>query len=153
MLTQVVSAQQFRVGIIKYKTAEGVKESYQPLFQYIANQLGERLILDIITDESLAYKLNQGDYDLGIFTPFPYLEARQDYPDFEVFASHIVHGQKTYQGGIVVRRESGIETLGDLAGKQFCSSKRHLHQVSNILRVVSLNTTSCWILLVEEANS
>ncbi|MEM7374322.1 MAG: PhnD/SsuA/transferrin family substrate-binding protein [Bacteroidota bacterium] len=113
-----------RVGVIKYKTTDAVEKTYKPLFTYVAEKLGKRLDFEIITDSSLAFRLHENEFDIGVFTPFPYLSAKQDFSDLEVFGSHVVQGQKSYRGGILVKKGSGIKTLGDLKGKRFSFVKK-----------------------------
>lgn len=121
--TLIGSAQEkntkFRVAVIKYKTKEKVIETYTPFVNYIAGELGLKPELTVITDESLAYDLNEGKYDLGVFPPFPYLKAKIDFPELHVFASHIVSGQKKYEGAIMVLKSSGIESFSGLKGTKF----------------------------------
>lgn len=113
-----------RVGVIKYKTEKAVDQSYRPLFEYVADKLGTQLEFEIVTDSSLAFDLHENQFDIGVFTPFPYLEAKQDFPDLEVFASHVVDGDTSYTGAILVKKGSGIQTLGDLKGKRFSFVKK-----------------------------
>ena len=73
--------------------------------------------------EELAFRLSRGEFDLGIFKPFPYLQARLDHPELVVFATHLIEGAPTYMGAILVRRDSGIETLNDLRGRTVVFTK------------------------------
>ena len=83
-----------RVGVIRYKTDELVRETYTPFVEYIAEQLGTTAALTILplqpkpgeeiddaamsAGEELAFRLARGDFDLGTFKPFPYLIASLD---------------------------------------------------------------------------
>ncbi|MDA3844838.1 MAG: PhnD/SsuA/transferrin family substrate-binding protein [Candidatus Kapabacteria bacterium] len=118
-LSQADDSKKFRMAVIKYKTVEEVKETYTPMVNYIAKKLGKQPELTIIMDESLAYDLSDDKFDLGVFPPFPYLKAKTDFPELEVFASHIVSGKKTYKGAIYVLESSGIESFMDLKDKNF----------------------------------
>ena len=55
----------------------------------------------------------------GIFTVFPYLRAKIDFEELEVFASHTVDGEDSYSGCIMIRRESGINSLHQLKERNF----------------------------------
>ncbi len=118
-LAAISAADELRVGIIKYKTEEKVRVSYTPLVGYLAEKLGDEPVVEILTDGSLAFRLVEGDYDVGVFTPFPYLEAKLSFPELDVFASHRVDGSETYGGAIVVRSDSGIGSLSDLRDGRF----------------------------------
>jgi len=133
------SDEPLRVGVIRYKTDELVRETYTPFVEYIAEQLGTTVELTILPVEStpadeiddaavpageeLAFRLSRGEFDLGIFKPFPYLQAKLDHPELVVFATHLIEGAPTYMGAILVRRDSGIETLTDLRGRTFVFTK------------------------------
>jgi len=109
----------FKVGIIPYKSPQAFTESYQPLMNYLGKELNKRVILDTVPEEELAYKLSKGMYDMGIFTVFPYLRAKIDFEELEVFASHTVDGEDSYSGCIMIRRESGINSLHQLKERNF----------------------------------
>ena len=109
----------FKVGIIRYKSPQAFTESYQPLMDYLGKELNKRVILDTVPEEELAYKLSKGMYDMGIFTVFPYLRAKIDFEELEVFASHTVDGEDSYSGCIMIRRESGINSLHQLKERNF----------------------------------
>ena len=105
VLAQVTD--KFRIGIITYKSEEALKNTFQPLFDYLGESLGKQAQISLLAEEDLAFGLKQGEYDMGIFTPFPYLRAKLDYPELEVFASHTVAGEDVYHGCILIRKESG----------------------------------------------
>ncbi|MEL6674601.1 MAG: PhnD/SsuA/transferrin family substrate-binding protein [Bacteroidota bacterium] len=107
------------VGIISYKSDEAVRSSYEPLLAHLARESGRSLRLELVSESELAFHLIQGKVDLGVFTPFPYLLATSNHPELEVFASHQVWGKNVYQGGILVRKDAGINALHELAGQRF----------------------------------
>lgn len=108
-----------RVGVILNHSSEDAVQSFEPLIRYVAGKLGTQARIDIVAEEDLATRLNKAEFEIGIFPPFSYVKAHQDFPEMEVFATHIVDGQKSYQGCILVREESGIKSLEGLAGKNF----------------------------------
>ncbi len=113
------SQEKFRVGIIKYKTNEKVNATYPRLLKYVAEQLGKEVQVDIVPEDELAFHLNNGAFDIGIFTVFPYLKAKTDFPELHVFATHQVGGKDHFYGSILVNRNSEIEDLSGLEGKDF----------------------------------
>jgi len=107
-----------RVGIIPFKTEEMVMATYLPLFEYVAQQVDKVARVSLVDEKDLGYLLANDTYDIGIFTPFPYLRAKVDFEELEIFASHIIDGAAYYQGAFVTRSSSGIKTLEDLAKKR-----------------------------------
>ena len=111
--------EEIHIGIIKYKTEEAVLGTYQPLFQFLADELKTTAKVELVMEEDLGFLLDKGDYDIGIFPPFPYLKAKADFPDLEIFASHTIEGKNSYKGCIVVRKADPINNLADLKNQRF----------------------------------
>lgn len=108
-----------KVGVISYKSDKKVRETFEPLFSYVASELDRRLELTIVPEDDLAFHLDQNDFDIGIFTIFPYLRAKEDFPGLHVFASHEVAGEGSFNGVILAKKSSGITDLHQLEGKKF----------------------------------
>ncbi len=120
LLAGTLNAQnELRVGIIKYKSEEKVLETFTPLFNYVAEKLDKELRLEIVEDGDLGYHLSNDVYDIGLFTVFPYLKAKGDFPELHVFATHTVNNSDYYDGSILVNRSSEIKELHELKGKRF----------------------------------
>lgn len=109
----------FKVGLIKYKSEEDFVATYEPFVEYIAKELGRIPQYEIVHEEELGYRLANNEFDMGVFTPFPYLKAKLSFPELEVFGGHRVNGADFYVGAIMVLQESGIQNLEDLQGKKF----------------------------------
>ncbi len=107
-----------RVGVIKYKTVEKVEQTYIPLFEYLAERSNSSLEFEIVPEEEMGFRLHEGELDLGVFTIFPYLGTKTDFPDLHVFGSHLVDGEGSYQGAILVKKDSPIQRVTDLKGKR-----------------------------------
>ncbi len=108
-----------RVGIIKYKSEEKVLKTFTPLFDYVANKLDRTLKLEIVGEDDLGFHLVNHDYDIGVFTVFPYLQTKGNFGELHVFATHTVENQDFYYGSILVKKSSGISELYQLEGKKF----------------------------------
>ncbi|MEO1051829.1 MAG: PhnD/SsuA/transferrin family substrate-binding protein [Bacteroidota bacterium] len=109
----------FRIGVIEYKSEEKVLETFGPIANYIGKKLGRQAQLEIVPAEALGFRLSQGELDMGVFKPFPYLKAKVDFPKLQVFATHKVNNLESYTGLILVNEESGIKLLRDLKDKEF----------------------------------
>lgn len=118
VLCGFTQAQKLRVGVIPYKTNQKVFDTYPPLFSYVAQELQLELEFSLVSELELGYRLDQGELDLGVFTVFPYLAAKTDFPDLEVFASHTVGGKKNYEGAILTLNSGDIQSITDLRNKR-----------------------------------
>ena len=119
-LTNILIAQDtLKVGLIKYKSGDIAFNTYTPFINYIARKAGMVPILEIVDINELGYELYHNKYDLGIFKPFPYLESKIHFPSLEAFATHKVYGNDIYTGGILVLKESEIDNLHQLQGRDF----------------------------------
>ena len=108
-----------KVGLIKYKSEEDFIATYEPFVQYIAKKLDKTPYYEIVSEEELGYRLANKEFDLGIFTPFPYLDAKLSFPELEVFGGHKVNGADYYVGAIMVHKESEIKSFENLKAKRF----------------------------------
>ncbi len=113
-----LEGQKLRIGVIPYKTDQKVLETYPPLLGYVAEKLTQELELTLVSESELGFRLDQGELDMGIFTVFPYLAAKTDFPELEVFASHTVNGKESYQGAILTLNSSEIQSITDLRDRQ-----------------------------------
>jgi len=106
-----------RVGIIPYKTPQQIIETYTPLFEYVGRQIDRPMKVSLVNEDDLGYLLANKSFDLGVFTPFPYLRAKADFPSLEVFASHIVEGEDHLSGAILASKNGPIKEISDLRGR------------------------------------
>ena len=118
------SQDKLKVGIVLYNSEEKIKSTYMPLIQYVAKRVGMKAEVNILEEDDLAYYLNNGEYDVGIFTVFSYLKIKTDYPDLKVFSTHQIDGKDHFYGTILVNNNSNINTLQDIKGKKFMFVKR-----------------------------
>jgi len=108
-----------RVGIIKYKTKEKLLATYTPMIEYLGKEIGLPTKLVIVDDDKLGYELAQGIHHIGIFKPFPYLQSKVDFPELEVFSSHLVKNNEYSEGVILTKKESNTTKLTQLKDKRF----------------------------------
>jgi len=108
-----------KVGVISYKSNEKVKQTFEPVFQYVAKELDRKLAFTVVPEDDLAFHLDNQDFDIGLFTIFPYLKAKDDFSNLHVFASHQVKDEGSFHGIILATKSSGIEALHQLKGKDF----------------------------------
>ena len=114
-------ADELVVGVISYKEGKGLMETYRPIFDSVIDKLDNYQGLDLkfIDGEKLSEALLQGNFDIGIYTVFPYLKSAQKNSELTVMATHQIAGKKDYDGYIITRASDGHNKLADLEGERF----------------------------------
>jgi phosphonate transport system substrate-binding protein len=108
-------------GLIPADDATEMLRQYQPVVDYLEEQLGLEIDLQVTTDYTAAILAMKNKHiDVAWFGPFSYILAAD-----EAGAEAIVNGvrrdtgKSTYRTIFVTRMDSGIETLEDLKGHTF----------------------------------
>lgn len=102
-----------------FTSPERIRETYVPILQDVAKRAGKRARTIIVADyDALGRALAEGLADVGWFSPFAYVAARER-SRIQPIVTPSVHHQTSYTGYIVTRRGSGLDTIDDLSGKRF----------------------------------
>lgn len=101
-----------------YDTPSRLYARYRPLTLYLGGVLGRpmRLIIARTYDEQINL-LASGRADFAYIGPTPYVRARAR-AKVEILAGEAENGQAFYQSALVVRADSPIQKVADLAGKR-----------------------------------
>jgi phosphonate transport system substrate-binding protein len=101
-----------------YDTPSRLYARFRPLTLYLAGALGRpvRLIIATTYDEQIEM-ISTGRADYAYIGPTPYVRARAR-GNVEILAGEAEHGQAFYQSALVVRADSPIRQVADLAGKR-----------------------------------
>ena len=110
-----------KMGLIPADDAEEMLRGYEPIQEYLSQQLGIPVEIQVTSDYTAAIEaMRAGHIDMAWFGPFSYIIAHN-----VAGAEAIVNGVKestgssTYKSVIVASKDSGIKTLADLKGKSF----------------------------------
>ncbi len=110
-------------GVIKYTDENSIRETYSVFIGEIAKQVNRKPELFIVPYEELIHLVLDGSVDIGVFTPFAYLDGRllalSQQKNIEVFAIHKSGRQLGSNAVILVSREANIRSVIDLRGKKF----------------------------------
>lgn len=88
-----------------------------PVRVYLSKCLHDDVFLELGRDyKETMDKLVTGDLDIGFIGPAPYVKIRDD---VDIVATLVSHGNPFFYSVIVVRKDSEITTLSELAGKKF----------------------------------
>lgn len=113
------STNEIVIGINPFTSPSDIKKMYQPLLARILGSLGLKVRLIIVKDYlSLGEQIKKGIVDGGWFSPLAYITAAEMTPLIPV-ATPLINGKDYYNGYIITRKDSGIASLQDLAGKSF----------------------------------
>lgn len=113
------AARELRFGITPVLGSAAMHQDFDPLAQYLTQALGRVVVLEVTPDYgALRTRMDQGEVDIGSFSPFAYVEAAAD-GRVRIIAQSLIDGVAWYRGIIVVRRDSGLDGVGDLRGKRF----------------------------------
>lgn len=112
----------FRFGITRYLPTEMVETALNPLTRYLSDQLERNVELVVVDDFGrLANLLINGDVDMAALSSSTYVRAHARDPSLRPLVTPVRKGgNNDYEGYILVRSDSDINTLQDLRGKVFC---------------------------------
>ena len=107
------------IGINPFTSPSDIKNMYQPVLARIFDSLGWKVKIIIVKDYlSLGEQIQKGTIDGGWFSPLSYITAAQMTPLVPI-ATPLINGKDYYNGYIITRNNSGIQTLQDLSGRTF----------------------------------
>ncbi|QZY57205.1 phosphate/phosphite/phosphonate ABC transporter substrate-binding protein [Crassaminicella profunda] len=106
-------------GINPFTSPENIKKMYLPILDRVCKSIGYKARTVIVKNyEAVNQGINDGIIDVGWFSPLAYVNAREKSNVIPI-ATPKVRGQTTYNGYIIARKDSCIETLSDLKNKCF----------------------------------
>lgn len=105
---------EYRVGVVPQFDARRIVEVWQPLLDAVGERAGVRLRLQPAPSiPAFEGELNQGSYDFAYMNPYHLLIANKAQGYLPLWRDH----GRQLQGVLVVRKDSPIESLAQLAGK------------------------------------
>lgn len=105
------------MGIFPRRNAEVTFKMYTPMAEYLSKKLGVKVQVE--TEKSFPRfwdKVLQGRYDIVHYNQLHYLLSHKSV-GYEVFAQNEEMGHSSLAPAIVVRKDSGVNTIQDLKGK------------------------------------
>ncbi len=106
-------------GLVPTEDALHMNRSFGPLCAFINKTLGRRLFIRLGENYAQAIEdLGSGRALLSYQTPSTYVEARERYA-IEPLVVALARGEPFYKSAIVVRTDSGINSLAELRAKRF----------------------------------
>lgn len=108
------------LGIHPYKSPTKLVKAYKPLANYLSEQLGMPVKIEISKDYQTHIKnVGEDKIDLAYMGPASYIKLVDRYGKKPLIACQEVNGKPTFQGKVIVRKDSEFNSLKQLKGKKF----------------------------------
>jgi phosphate/phosphite/phosphonate ABC transporter binding protein len=118
---QTFTGPALRFGITRYLPENQLVKEHAALVKYLQTRLQRPVELKVFEDYiDLSTKLESGELELAALSPYAYVRAKRQAPTLRLLATHLTSGSPTYEGIIIAKAQSGVETIQDLKGKTFC---------------------------------
>lgn len=107
-----------RLAVHPFLSASEIQVRFQPLCDYLTQQIGQDVQLFIVKDyQQLINAMGTGQVDLAFMGPSPYVSLTERYGPMPLLGC-LVGEQKTYSGVLFVREGSPIKQVTQLKGKR-----------------------------------
>ena len=108
-----------RVSVAAVISPRGTVESYQPLLDYLGEQLGRPIeLVQRRTYEETNQLVESGEVDLAFVCTSAYIAGHEVF-DLQLLVAPQVNGKATYQSLLIVPASNTAETIEDLRGNVF----------------------------------
>lgn len=115
-----VAAQSLILGVHPYKSASKLQKAYKPLAAYLSSVLSIPVSVSISPDYSVHVdRIGRNKIDIAYMGPASYVQLVEKFGPKPILVRQLIHGKPTFQGKIIVRKDSSLSTLKDLQGKLF----------------------------------
>lgn len=108
-----------RVAVSAVISPQGTVESYTPLLDYIAEQLGRPVeLVQRPTYAEVNRLIELGQVDVAFVCTGAYLIGEREF-GMEILAAPVVNGEADYHSWLIVPAQSAAQSIADLRGKTF----------------------------------
>lgn len=106
-------------GVNPFTSPSEIKNIYVPIIDKVCNNIDCKARTIIVKDyDALSNAIKEEIIDIGWFSPFAYVNAKSQ-SDIKPIVTPIVNGRESYNGYIITKRNSGIQSVKDLESKHF----------------------------------
>jgi phosphonate transport system substrate-binding protein len=115
LFTTILSAKALVFGVVPQQSSIELAETWKPVVAYLEKTTGEKIHLKIERSiPEFEQALYSGEYDFAYMNPYHYIVAHK-----RIKYQAIARDIKKLVGIIVVHKESGIQHVSELKGKEF----------------------------------
>lgn len=114
------SEKKLTIGMIPIKDANEMKEEFESIRLYLEEQLHMSVEVAVVDHYvELIEQMKQGNIDIGWYGAFSYIAAERELELRPLVAEERKDTGRFYQSLIITKRDSDIQSIQDLKGKQF----------------------------------
>jgi len=115
---QVYAKDALTLGVFPRRNPSITVEMFSPLVRYLSDETGIKVQLQTVRDYTRFWgNIKTDKYDIVHFNQLHYVESHEKY-GYKVFAKNEEFGQSTISSALIIRTDTGINSLEDLKGKQ-----------------------------------
>lgn len=115
-----LTSEELVFGVHPFMPADKLFETFTPLTGYLSDVAGQPVRIEIAKDYQAHIEAVGNDQrDIAYLGPVPYVRVVDGHGAKPILAQLEVGGKTTFRGAIVVRHDSPVKVLKDLAGKRF----------------------------------
>lgn len=137
-----VSGQEtLKLGVFPRKPAVETKAGYEPLAQYLSDKTGKKVELVLSKDFKTFWEgVKNREFDIVHYNQYHYIKSRKEL-DYDVIVMNEEFGSALARSAIVVRKDSGINSISDLKGKKilFGGGKQAMQSYIGAISILKKN--------------
>jgi len=117
--------ERLRLGLGGFWGSKASQNAYSTVASFLAARIGMPVdLVPIENYDDLIARLEKGDLEVAKLPPLAYVKARELMPCLRYLRTMVVDGAVYYSGYIIVRRDSPLTSLADLAGRSIAFVER-----------------------------
>ncbi|GBD98927.1 ABC transporter, phosphonate, periplasmic substrate-binding protein [bacterium BMS3Abin07] len=114
----VLAKDVIKMAIFPRRPALVTERMFSPLAQYLSSKIGEKVELVVSKNFRTFWGgVKKGEYDIVHYNQYHYVKSHKEF-GYNVFVKNEEFGSAEINAAIVVRKDSGINTISDLKGKK-----------------------------------
>jgi phosphonate transport system substrate-binding protein len=111
---------QLTICIHPYSPSTVLYQAFTPLAEYLSEKIGQPLTVHIATDyDSHIETIGTNKFGIGYMGPASYVKLVDKYGKKRILGRQAIEGKPVFEGKIIIRQDSRITGVADLAGKRF----------------------------------
>ena len=106
-----------KLGVFPRRPADVTQKTFQPLAEQMSKELGETVQVIVPPNFKEFWKgVENKEYDIVHYNQYHYVKSNKEY-GYRVIVANEEFGNKSIAGALIVRKDSGINSVSDLKGK------------------------------------